>query len=139
MKRKGRGLLTGSQFSSYGHPSNWWCHDINSLEGFLSSFAQSMPLLGSTIERFLYLNVRKVHNHRAPCKRTIVLVGLPDGSMLVWRSSFQLQCLTWTPHPAIVTIRDNGKYIRSCYFPIISLEQGGGSTCLSNARVHLPS
>ena len=35
----------------------------------------------------------------------------------------------WTPHPVIVTIRDNRDHItRSSYIPIIPLLQGGGSS-----------
>ena len=34
----------------------------------------------------------------------------------------------WTPHPVIVTIGDNGDYIRVLYIPIVPLLQGGGSS-----------
>ena len=38
----------------------------------------------------------------------------------------------WTPHPVIVTIRDNGNLLGCSYSPIVPLLQGGGPSHIAD-------
>ena len=58
------------------------------------------------------------------CTRTTGPIGTQLGSTV----GLSHILTRWTPHPVIVTIRENRGYIGVLLYPIIPLLQGGGSS-----------